>query len=43
MPPVLPVKSPLTETDAENVIPPSSEDESKTLLPFVVEDEFPVA
>jgi hypothetical protein len=43
MPPLLPVKFPLTETGVENVCPPSSEDDRTTLLPFFVEDELPVA
>ncbi len=43
MPPVLPMKFPLTETGAENVTPASSEYESTTLLPFFSDDELPVA
>ena len=42
MPPVRPVKSPLTET-GELKWTPSSEDDSTTLLPFLVEEELPVA
>jgi hypothetical protein len=43
MPPVLPVNDPLTETGVEKVAPPSSEEDSTTLFPFLVEEEFPVA
>src|SRR5512141_2288127 len=43
MPPVLPVNGPLTETGVEKVTPPLSDVDRRTLLPFFVDDELPVA